>query len=80
MAVLAIPAFLHPSSKGGIALSDTLLFRDYALMLGLTFGLAGMVYFKHLIKKESLGKIVGLALTTIYVVYLYVLYDQSLIV
>ena len=79
LAVLAIPALLHPSNDGGIGLSDTLLYRDYALMLGLTFGLAAMVYFKHAIKKHSLGLIAGSLLLAIYLGYLYVLYQQTLL-
>ncbi len=79
LAVLAIPALLHPSNDGGVGLSDTLLYRDYALMLGLTFGLAAMVYFKHAIKKHSLGLIAGSLLLAIYLGYLYVLYQQTLL-
>ena len=77
LAVLAIPAFLHSSSNGGILLSNTLLFRDYALMLGLTFGLAAIVYFKHTIKKNDLGPVAGVLLLAIYFGYLYVLYEQT---
>lgn len=80
LAVLAIPAFLHPSSNGGIPLSDTLLFRDYALMLGLTFGLAAVVYVKHAIKHDNIGKIAGTLLLAIYLAYLYVLYAESVAV
>jgi cation:H+ antiporter len=77
LAVLAIPALLSPGTAGGIPLSETLLFRDYALMLGLTFGLAALVYIKHTIKQDNIGKIAGTLLLAIYVAYLYVLYAES---
>jgi cation:H+ antiporter len=79
LAVLAIPAFLSSEAFSGIALSDTLIYRDYALMFGLTFGLAGIVYFKHAIKKELLGPIAGAFLLAVYVGYLYILYEQTIV-
>lgn len=78
LAVLAIPAFIATSNGGGIVLSDTLIYRDYLLMFGLTFGLAAIVYFKQAIKKNSLGILVGTFLLAIYFIYLYILYSQSM--
>lgn len=79
LAVLAIPAFLHPISQGGIPISEETLFRDYALMFALTFGLAAMVYIKHATKKNSLGPVAGTLLLAIYGGYLYVLYEQTVL-
>ncbi|WP_197479303.1 hypothetical protein, partial [Oleiphilus sp. HI0132] len=75
----AIPAFLHPISQGGIPISEETLFRDYALMFALTFGLAAMVYIKHATKKNSLGPVAGTLLLAIYGGYLYVLYEQTVL-
>jgi cation:H+ antiporter len=77
LAVLAIPAFLSPANSGGIALSDTLLFRDYALMVALTFGLALLVYGKYFFKKKSIGGFTGTAFLASYVIYMFILYQQA---
>ena len=89
LAVLAIPAFIQylPSAsspdaldKSSIQLSDTLLFRDYALMLALTFGLALIAYVKHKLNKNNIGKVLGTLLLLSYITYLYVLYQQANVV
>lgn len=77
LAVLAIPAFFQLGSGGGVMLDDSLLYRDYGLMLALTAGLAAMVYFKHWIKKNCLGPVAGVFLLAVYAIYLFVLYKES---
>lgn len=77
LAVLAIPAIIS-SNNGGIALSDTLLYRDYAIMLVLTVALAAIVYGKNAIKKHSFGGITGLLFLCSYFAYMYVLFQESI--
>jgi len=79
LAVLAIPAFIQSTNQAGIPISDTLIYRDYALMLALTFGLAAIAYLKHLLKKDDIGKIIGSLLLTLYFAYLFYLYQQTTI-
>ena len=77
LAVLAIPAMIATSDAGGIGLSDTLLFRDYALMLSLTVALAAIVYGKSALKKYNLGGFIGFLFLSSYFAYMYVLFQES---
>jgi len=77
LAVMAIPALIHPLSTDSVSLSDTTIYRDYALMFGLTFGLAAIAYGKHLLKKSDIGKVLGISLLAIYAIYLFILYQQA---
>lgn len=73
LAVLAIPALIDPPT-----VDDSALYRDYGLMLGLTFFLAFLAYGKIAIKKHSIGIFAGVVLLMTYFSYLYVLYQQSM--
>jgi len=77
LAVLAIPAFLATKADNFIEIEDIVLYRDYALMLILTLGLAFFAFFKNIIGKSFLGKSFGLVLLIIYFSYLITLYFQS---
>ena len=77
LAVLAIPAFLATDTISFIPIDDIVLYRDYALMLILTLGLALFALIKNKIGKSCLGKPFGLILLVIYFTYLIFLYLQS---
>jgi len=79
LAVMAIPTFIGQGRHLGIAISEDVLSRDYALMLALTFGLAIISYLNYMFKKESIGKFVGISFLTIYLIYLFILYQQSVV-
>lgn len=72
LAVLAIPGLIAPPFIEEIA-----LYRDYGLMLGLTFGLAAIVYGKIALKKHSMGLFAGSILLLTYFGYLFTLYQQA---
>jgi len=73
LAVLAIPAFLAPPT-----IEEYVLIRDYGFMLSLTIGLALLCLINHLAKRERIGKIAGIALLSSYIIYLFVLYQDSI--
>jgi len=79
LAVLAIPAFIGWSQQIDIVIEDLVLMRDYALMFGLTFGLAILAYIKYALGNFQFGKIVGTSLLLIYLGYLTILYQQAII-
>ena len=72
LAVLAIPALVHPPEIDASA-----LYRDYGVMLGLTIGLALLAFCNHLFEKPYIGKFAGILLFSSYVVYLAVLFQQT---
>lgn len=73
LAVLAIPAFLAPP-----IIEDYTLIRDYGFMLTLTVGIALICLINHLSKRERIGKIAGVTLLSSYIIYLIVLYQDSI--
>lgn len=73
LAVLAIPAFINPPS-----IDPESLYRDYGLMLALTFGLAGIACLNHLFKQDKIGKLAGSILLGSYIIYLVILYLDTL--
>lgn len=73
LAVLAIPAFLAPP-----IIEDYTLIRDYGFMLALTAGIALICLINHLSKRERIGKIAGVTLLSSYIIYLIVLYQDSI--
>ncbi len=77
LAVLAIPAFIQLQNSSGIPLGDTLLYRDYALMIGLTLALAAVVYGKKALGKHNFGFVIGIGFLITYAAYMYVLYLDS---
>jgi len=72
LAVLAIPALIHPPE-----LDIKALHQDYGVMLALTFGLALAAYGSRLLNRHYLGKIVGVLLFASYLGYLTLLFQQS---
>ncbi|KZY59168.1 calcium:proton antiporter [Oleiphilus sp. HI0071] len=72
LAVMAIPAFISPP-----IIDQVSLFRDYGFMLVLTFGLAILCLVNHVSKRDQIGKIAGITLLCSYIVYLVILYKDS---
>lgn len=72
LAVLAIPAFIAPP-----VIDQASLLRDYGFMLVLTFGLALLCLINHLSKRDQIGKIAGITFLSSYIVYLVILYQDS---
>lgn len=73
LAVLAIPALIAPPT-----IDNTTLYRDYGVMLALTFGLAAIAYGKIALKKHSFGIFAGSLLLLSYFGYLFTLYQQAI--
>lgn len=72
LAVMAIPAFISPP-----IIDQVSLFRDYGFMLALTFGLAILCLVNHVSKRDQIGKIAGITFLCSYIVYLVILYKDS---
>ena len=67
LAVLAIPALIHPR-----ALSSSLVHRDFVIMFGFMLAPAILVWLRP--KKKILGRLAGLVLVMGYVGYIYLIY------
>ena len=72
LAVLAIPALIAPPF-----IEQANLIRDYGFMFALTFGLALVCFINHLFKREKIGKLAGTVMLSSYIIYLFVLYQDS---
>jgi cation:H+ antiporter len=72
LAVLAIPALIAPPT-----IDETSLVRDFGFMVILTFGIAAIVLFSYLRKPKKIGRVIGTLLVCSYILYLFVLYQQS---
>ncbi len=73
LAVLALPALINPPT-----LDDSVLDRDYAVMLVMTLGLAISAFILRALNHNYIGRVLGSVLFACYIGYLFVLYQQSI--